>query len=138
MLIVKRFCGEEFYPLESSKWYMIRNTLWIDLAFGQGEQLHEDTEYLAQEPTWEISFKVDNEEMIKQGLVLDNPNEVYEDAIFYYCEHNPTFKNRLEILERNDDKLLIKLSGECCDINYYDGSKGNDTLEMTAWIDKRK
>ncbi len=29
------------------------------------------------------------------------------------------------------------ICGECCDVNYYDGSKGNDVLEITAWIDKR-
>lgn len=74
--------------------------MWIDLVFGQGEQIHEDSEYLAQEPTWEISFEVNNEEIIKQGLILENSNKDYDEAILYYCEHNPTFNNRLEILEK--------------------------------------
>ena len=137
VLIVKRFCGDEFYPLEHANWYFIGNTLWIDMAFKQGTQLHEDTEFLEQEPTWEVSFKVDSEEMLQKGMIVENSNENDEDAIFYYCEHNPTYKNRLEILDREDNKLHIKISGECCDINYYDGSKGNDYLEITAWIDKR-
>ena len=138
MLTLKRFCGDELYPLVNSKWYLIGKTLWIDLSFDKGEQLHEDTEFLDQEPTWEISFKVDNEENLQKGCILKNDNVDDEDAIFYYCEHYPTYNNILEILDRNDDQLLIKLSGECCDVNYYDGSKGNDILEMTAWIDKRK
>ena len=138
MLTIKRFCGDELYPLESSKWYTIRNTLWIDLAFAQETQLHEDTEFLAQEPTWELSFKIDNETILQKGSVLENANEADEDALLYYCEHNPTYKNRLEILDRVDDKLQVRISAECCDISFYDGSKGNDVLEFTAWIEKRK
>ena len=136
MLAIKRFCGDELYPLESSKWYIIGHTLWIDLAFAQGSQLHEDTEYLAEEPTWELSFKIDDETILKKGTVLENANESDEGAYLYYCEHNPTYKNRLKILDRIDDKLLVRISAECCDINFYDGSKGNDVLELTAWVEK--
>lgn len=138
MLTLKRFCGIELYPLESSKWYIFGNTLWIDLTFAQGVQLYEDTEYLAEEPTWELSFKIDDETILKKGLVLENINESDEDAYFYYCEHNPTYKNKLKILDSVDDKLQVQISAECCDINFYDGSKGNDVLEFTAWIEKRK
>ena len=138
MLTLKRFCGDELYPLTSSKWFIIDNTLWINLTFSQGMQLHEDTEYLAEEPTWELSFEIDDETILKKGSVLENANESDEDAYLYYCEHNPTYKNRLEILDSIDGKLLVRISAECCDINYYDGSKGNDILEFTAWIEKRK
>ena len=54
----------------------------------------------------------------------------------YYCEHYPTEKNRVEVIDRDGDRLLLKISGECCDVNYYDGSKGNDELEITLWVDK--
>ena len=69
-LIIKRFCGEEIYPLINSKWYLIRDTLWIDLAFGKGTLLHEDTEYLEEEPTWELSFKIDGEDELKPMFTI--------------------------------------------------------------------
>ena len=137
-LIIKRFCGEEIYPLINSKWYLIRDTLWIDLAFGKGTLLHEDTEYLDEEPTWELSFKIDGEDNIKKDVIFENKNSIDEDAILYYCEHNPTYNNKLEVYDKVDNKLLVRISAECCDVNYYDGSKGNDALELYAWIDKRK
>ena len=48
----------------------------------------------------------------------------------------PTENSRLEVLDRDGDRLLLKITGECCDVSCYDGSKGNNTLEMTAWIKK--
>lgn len=137
MLKVMRFCGVELYPLSHAKWYVSGNTMWINMSFSEGIDLHKDTEFLAQEPTWELSFKINSENEIKSGVIFENANESDEDAVFYYCEHTPTYKNRIEIVERQNDNIFVRISGECCDINYYDGSKGNDILEITAWINKK-
>ena len=135
-LILKRFCGEEYYPLESASWSIWKDHLLVEMNFTAGENLHEDTEYLEQEPSWELCFTLENEKLLVPGLVLENKDNEENETNFYYCEHNLTYDNRLEILDREDDRLLLKITGICCDVNYYDGSKGNDSLEITLWIDQ--
>ena len=138
MLKLKRFCGEETYPLKEAKWYMIDRDLWIDMEFAEGHDLHEDTEYLAQEPVWELRFDAADDNILQKGCILTNENDEEEDGNFYYCEHIPTFHNVLEVLDRKEDEILFKINAVCCDVNYYDGSKGNDELELTAWIRKKQ
>ena len=135
-LIIKRFCGEECYPLQNGTWSIDDNELSIEMNFGPGTNLHEDTAYLEEEPGWNLYFDTTNvtNESVKSGLILNEANE--DETYIYYCECMSTFENHLEILERKGDDILVKVTGECCDINYYDGSKGNDILEVTAWISK--
>lgn len=138
MLILKRFCGDEIYPLANANWCISGGELKIDMRFSRGTQLHEDTKYLAEEPSWWIYFSnITDDSILKKGLVLENSNESEDDAFLYYCEHNPTYHNRLEILDRINDQLLIRLSAVCCDVNYYDGSKGTNKMEITAWISQK-
>ena len=77
-----------------------------------------------------------DEEEVQSGMVLEEKDNIADETHFYYCEHLPTLNNRLEVLDRDGDRILFKITGECCDVNYYDGSKGNNLLEITAWIDK--
>ena len=138
-LILNRFCGEEYYSIQSASWSIWDGrTLCVEMWFEEGLNLHEDTDYLAQEPGWELYFDVPSitDEMLKPGMILGDTENIEDETHFYYCEHLPTYNNKLEILGREDDKILFKITGECCDVNYYDGSKGSDTLEITAWIDE--
>ncbi len=138
-LIIKRFCGEEYYPIESAGWSIWDSTTFcVEMWFQEGRNLHEDTEELAQEPGWELYFTIPSmdEEEVQSGMVLEEKNNIADETHFYYCEHLPTLNNRLEVLDRDGDRILFKITGECCDVNYYDGSKGNNLLEITAWIDK--
>ena len=138
-LIIKRFCGEEVYPLESAAWSIWNSAvLCVEMWFEEGKNLHDDTKALAQAPGWELYFNIPpmDEEDVKPGMVLEEKDNRTDETHFYYCEHLPTRNNRIEVLGRDGDRLLLKITGECCDINFYDGSRGNDILEITAWIDK--
>ena len=135
-LTIKRFCGEEYYPLDSASWSIWDGRVFcVEMNFGEGTGLHEDTEYLAQEPLWELYFDMPSPE-VEVGTVFTDEQNREDETHFYYFEHYPTEKNRVEILDMDGDRLLLKITGECCDVNYYDGSKGNDELEITLWIDK--
>ena len=137
-LVLKRFCGEEYYPIDSAGWSIWNSTvLCVEMWFQEGRNLHEDTEYLAQEPGWELYFSIPsmNGDDVKPGLVLEK-KDISDGTHFYYCEHQPTLNNHLEVLDRDGDRLLLRITGECCDVNYYDGSKGNNVLEITAWMEK--
>ncbi len=138
-LILKRFCGDEHYPLQSAVWSIWDGRVFgVEMYFDEGTDLHEDTEYLAQEPSWELYFNVPGmkEEDVSKGLILEEKDNREDETHFYYCEHLTTENNRLEVLNRDEDRILARITGECCDVNYYDGSKGNNTLEITVWIDK--
>lgn len=133
-LIIRRFCGEEYYPLQNGTWSIDNGKFSVEMNFGLGTNLHEDTADLDEEPSWSLYFDTAciTNESVKSELILNEANE--DETYIYYGECTPTFKNYLEILERKDDSILVKVTGECCDINCYDGSKGNDILEITAWI----
>lgn len=135
-LVIRRFCGEEYYPLQNGTWSIDNGKFSVEMDFGPGTNLHEDTADLDEEPNWNLYFDTTNiiNESVKSGLILNEANE--DETYLYYGECISTFKNYLEILERKDDSILIKVTGKCCDVNYYDGSKGNDTLEITTWINK--
>ena len=145
-LTLKRFCGEEKYPVESANWYIIEGDgtwddpymLCLEMEFSEGEELHEDTENLEAEPSWEISFSSLKltEEDLKAGFKMELENEDDEDSLFYYCEHQPTFENKMEILEVKGDSLLIHITGKTTDVNFYDGSKPMNELDIIVWFEK--
>ncbi len=135
-LVIRRFCGEEYYPLQSGTWSIWDGRVFcVEMDFGEGTCLHEDTEYLAQEPLWELYFDMPSPE-VEVGTIFTDEQNREDETHLYYCEHYPTEKNRVEVLERDGERMLLKITGECCDVNYYDGSKGNDELEITVWLDK--
>lgn len=138
-LILKRFCGEEYYPLETAAWSVYSNTTFcVEMQFAEGTNLHEDTAELDEMPGWELYFNIPpmTEEDIRPGMSLEDKDCREDETHFYYCEHLPTANSHLEVLDRKDDRILVRITAECCDVNYYDGSKGNNGLEITAWIDK--
>ncbi len=144
-LILKRFCGEERYPILNAEWYIMEgdgtwddpDTLCLEMEFGEGDELHEDTAELQAEPSWEISFpalqlKVED---LQEGLVLEMANEEEEEeANFYYSEHQPTYDNRVEVLEVDGDRLLLRVTALTEDVNFYDGTKPKNEIDVTAWF----
>lgn len=52
---------------------------------------------------------------------------------FYYCAHESTERNHIEILAVDGSTLRVRLRGETVDVNYYDGSRPPTVL--TAELD---
>ena len=42
----------------------------------------------------------------------------------------------MEVIEVDGKRLKIWLTGLTEDVNYYDGSKPKNTMELVAWFDK--
>lgn len=147
-LMLKRFCGEEKYPVECTEWYILEGdgtwddpyTFCLEMAFATGEELHEDTKELEAEPSWEISFpalKLRKKDL-QTGFIMDFANEDEdEEANFYYCEHQPTIDNKVEVLEVKGNSLLLRVTAKTMDVNFYDGSKPMNELEVIAWFSKQ-
>ena len=148
-LVIHRFCGEENYPIKRAECYIIegdnteddRSTLWLEVDCTIGSKLHDDTKSLNANPNWEVSFSnitLTKKDLIK-GLHMENANDDQDsEAILYYCEHQPTIDNKMEILEVTDNMLLIQLYGETTDVNFYDGSKPLNKLYLNAWFTFKK
>ena len=149
-LKLTRFCGEELYPIKTADWYFYKNEdtnaneLWLEISTNEGHQLSEDTQYLNGRPHWELTFQLDdlNINDLTSGLkleIIESYNETLEDNVtnFYYCEHEATDNNHFEIIDKKDNRLLIRLTGEVTDINYYDGSKPKNKIFVETWFEKK-
>lgn len=74
---------------------------------------------------------------LRPGFFLEQPNSEEDvDGNLYYMEHQPTMNNKMEIIEVEGERLKIRLTGMTEDVNYYDGSKPKNTMELVAWFDK--
>ena len=147
-LKLTRFCGEELYPIVSASWNIYfdedlgMNNLCLYISAGKGTNLHEDTKDLAAEPNWELNIisKDLDKANLKEGFRIEIPDG-YENDLngyitnLYYCEHEQTDDNIIEILAVDGSKLYIRVSGETTDVNYYDGSKPLNKLFAETWFE---
>ena len=147
ILVFQRFNGYESYPVTLAEWNIYKDedigmtNLFISLETGPGIVLHEDTESLNGAPSWELNLlELDlSEESIKAGFSGQIP-EGYDDnrdgqlTNFYYCSHEGTDKNTIEVIEVDGDRVRFRLTGETIDVNYYDNSKAPTKLSVDIWF----
>ena len=145
-----RFCGEEFYPIKSAKWHFSESEdegaskLWLDIQADYGQQLSEDTQTLNGQPHWELTIPLNNSSKVDNlnGRLKTEIKDGYDEEIgdyvtnFYYCEHEKTENNQIEIIERIENRLLIRLTGEVTDINFCDGSKPKNKIFVETWFEE--
>ncbi|MEL7118317.1 MAG: hypothetical protein AAFO07_02720 [Bacteroidota bacterium] len=149
ILIIKRFNGEERYKVKSASWnfYLDNNlkTFCVYLKSDESLEIGEDTGSFFSSLNWELNYidsKLKEEDLVK-GFYAEIP-EAYDEkkegwiTNFYYSSHEGTDKNSIKIIDRFEDKLLLELSGEVIDPNYYDGSKPNAVLLVQTWFDKKE
>lgn len=146
-LRLDRFCGREIYPITRAIWNLYPDdelgmmNLCLSIEAGHGTSLHEDTEALNAQPTWEVNV-VEKDLAVASlisGASLAVPLGYDEDrgghvTNFYYCEHEGSDENTIKILAVDGDRLLIRLEGETMDVNYYDGSKPSAKLFIETWF----
>jgi hypothetical protein len=145
-LWVNRFLGLEIYHIETAEWNLYRDeedgrmNLWVKLDCDKAIKQFEDTEYTNTIPNWEINL-VEPEIVISEGFEAAVP-EGYDESRggwitnFYACSHDGSDKNTIQILKEEGDKLLIRLTGEIVDPNFYDDSKPRSKLLVETWFTK--
>ncbi len=151
ILVLERFNGFEIYPIKLAEWNLYKDeeigmmNLWIFLSARQAIVQQEDTEDLNAEPHWEINLVEPNlaESSIKPGFtatISESYNESRSGWItnFYYCEHEGTDKNMIEVVAVDGDRVQFRLSGETVDVNYYDGSKPITKLLTDIWFERNR
>ena len=143
-----RFCGLEKYRIESATWnlheYEGRPNLCVFLDSKDAVQQAADTAELFQGLNWELNIVDDSisEVALQPGFESVRPRAFDESqggwiTNFYFVSHEGTHTNRVEILQTKGDELLIRLSGQVPDVNYYDGSKADSKLSAIAWFIRR-
>lgn len=144
VLILDRFCGREIYPINRATWNLYRDrqldrpTLCVQVCAGAGTTLHEDTASLDAEPIWEINVVSASLSALRAGLELQVPLGFDERqggyiTNLYYCSHEQTDNNTVEILEIEGSRVRVRLTGDTLDVCYYDGSKPATRLSADVW-----
>jgi hypothetical protein len=116
-LKLTRFCGEELYPIETATWFYSKNEddnineLCLDIRTDYGHQLSEDTKTLGGQPHWELTIRLQNLKVsdLNVGFKTEISNGYDEDiedhlTNFYYCEHEQTDNNSIEIVEKQGNR----------------------------------
>ncbi len=150
-LILERFCGREIFPIEKAEWNLYfdaaRNcfNFCLSIYAGSGTTLSEDTQTLNAMPRWEINIlaEKDAEPELSEGtqfLVNYGYDETTDEYVanFYYCAHEVTDQNVVQILVVDGDRLKIRMVGETIDVNYYDGSKPPTKIQIETWFERNK
>jgi hypothetical protein len=136
LLVLERFCGRETHPVLEARWNLYHDaeldlpTLCLRLRAGRGLELHDDTRELDAQPHWELNVVAAGlrADALVPGAVFTLPEGCDDDSggyvtNFYYCRHESTEANRIEILAVEGTTLHVRLRGETLDVNFYDGSK---------------
>ncbi|MFT3880883.1 MAG: hypothetical protein QM703_14625 [Gemmatales bacterium] len=147
VLFLDRFCGREVYPIIRASWNLYQSeqlglsNLCLLIDAGYGTVLHEDSETLAAKPQWEVNCIQSSLDLssLTPGAhftVPDGYNESQGGYVtnLYYCEHEVSDNHKIEIVKREGDQLLIRMTGETIDINFYDGSKPPTILSVETWF----
>ena len=105
--------------------------------------MSDDTKSLNGQPHWELTVRAEKLDLaaLKSGFKAEIPIGYDEESgenltNFYYCEHDPSDNNQLEILEKQGNRILFRISGEVGDVNYYDGSKPVNKILVEAWFEE--
>lgn len=151
ILVLERFNGFESYPIELAEWNLYTDeeneaiNLWISLSAGIAIAQQKDTQSLNAEPLWELNLVESSlsEDSIKPGFRA-TISASYDDnrggwiTNFYYCSHEGTDKNTIEIVEVDGDRIRFRICGETVDVNYYDGSKPATKLLANVWFERNR
>ena len=148
-LHMQRFKGLEVYRIDSARWNLYRDddpkgmNLCVRVECSKAIKQFEDTQYVGGEPHWELNLfqPVLEDSSLKAGFEATIPASYDESrggwiTNFYFTSHEGSEKNRIEILNRDGDRLLLRLTGEIIDVNHYDDSKPRSKVTVTTWFTK--
>ena len=145
--LVKRFSGPELFKVTKAHWNLYedegRNNLTLYLECDGGVALTEEISYCSEYCNWELNLWESNlsEEQLVPGFKAKIPSGYDESkdgwiTNFYFTEHDGSDNNEIEIIKKENERLLIKITGEITDLNFYDGSKPNSKLCVQTWFTK--
>ena len=141
-LKLHRFNGTETFSISSANIYAWEDRgkycLNFEIETEEALETVEDTAEMEAEPSAEITLRLDNlkvSELEGQSFEVKNAlNEEIDDFVtnLYYFEHQGINNNFIIVKSVNEDQFIIDWKGTTTDINYYDGSKPEAKVEVSA------
>lgn len=142
-LTINRFNGTEVFPIASAHLFTVRDnedlTLWFEIeAAEKGAHFNADTLVYPATPSAELGIQMaqfDSSKLVGQqfthpGISSDDGDSCC--ALFYYYEHQPLRDNQVSILSQSRNIFKICWIARTQDVNFYDGSKPDAKIEITA------
>lgn len=145
-LHMMRFKGLEIYQIESAKWSLYPDddstaiNLCVRVKCSKALKQFEDTKYVGGIPHWELNL-VDPalvDSSLVAGYLASIPASHDEKrgwlTNFYFSSHEGSEQNTIEVLAREGDRLLLRVTGEIIDVNHYDDSKPRSKVTVVTWF----
>ncbi|MFE7464389.1 hypothetical protein ACFU6R_09815 [Streptomyces sp. NPDC057499] len=147
--VLHRFNGDEAYRLGEATVRVLRSygsgsgsgsgsegdghevTVWFEAqADPEGARRCADTAEAGMVPSAEVGVgmtegEADIDRLVGRTFLVPGVPEGEDSAssLLYYFEHEPLRDNRITVVSRDGDRLRLRWTGECDDVNFYDGSK---------------
>ena len=145
ILTLNRFNGQEQFLISEASILHYEDDGKFLLSFeiatkGEAIKTLPDTKELRAQPNAEFNVQVNDfywDNLVgKQFAIPKGYDEETGDylSLFYYCEHEATDDNLIEVVERSGDKFHVIITATCIDVNYYDDSKPRTKIEIDAWF----
>ncbi|MFF2011698.1 hypothetical protein ACFVWY_21820 [Streptomyces sp. NPDC058195] len=150
--VLHRFNGDEVYRLGEAVVRVLRSdeggaggegagrgvTVWFEaLADPEGARRCADTAEAGMVPSAEVGVgmaeaEADIDRLVGRTFLMPGVPEGEDSALslLYYFEHEPLRANRITVVSRDGDRLRLRWTGECDDVNFYDGSKPPTRIEV--------
>ncbi|MFD7070380.1 hypothetical protein ACFV97_24455 [Streptomyces sp. NPDC059913] len=113
-------------------------TVWFEaLAASEGARRCADTAEAGMVPSAEVGVgmteaEADIDRLVGRTFLMPGVPEGEDSALslLYYFEHEPLRDNRITVVARDGDRLRLRWTAECDDVNFYDGSKPPTRIEI--------
>ncbi len=142
-LTLHRFNGDEIYNVSEAtiRYFIQGDCICLDFivrtekkpvqTLPDTQELHgwPNGEWQIRVPVFDLKNWVGRTFSIPQGY--DEEREEYVTN-FYYLEHEAIDENLITILEREEERLWVQITGMITDVNYSDGSKPPTQVEIKA------
>jgi hypothetical protein len=145
ILTLNRFNGQEQFSISKATIFQYEEdgVFELNLEIETNEKPIKtlpDTKELNAQPNAEFIVHLDVfswENLVGKSFSIpqgyDEESEEYLTRI-YYCEHQETDDNVIEIKEQQANQFRVVITATCVDVNYYDDSKPRTKIEIDAWF----
>jgi hypothetical protein len=144
-LHMTRFNGLEIYEIECAKWNLYRDgnkmNLCVQVKCSKAIRQLEDTKFVGGFPHWELNLvepKIEDASLLP-GYRASIPASYDEGrggwlTNFYFASHEGSENNEIQVVAREGEHLLLRLTGQIVDVIHYDGSKPPSKVSVFTWF----
>jgi hypothetical protein len=146
-LHMMRFEGLEIYQISSATWNLYRDespaamNLCVRVECSKPIKQSEDSKYVGGLPTWELNLVEPAlvDASLESGFRASIPASYDESrggwiTNFVFTSHEGSERNGIEVLAREGDRLLLRLTGEIIDVIHYSDSKPRSKVTVVTWF----